>query len=782
MIITRSWINEWVDISKISSDEIVKKLNSIGLEVAEYKKIDIPSKVVVGKVIECEKHPNADKLSVCKVDVGSEKLQIVCGAKNVAAGQFVAVAVIGAVLPGDFKIKQAKLRGVESYGMICSSTELGLPKLEDGIMVLDESIGELQLGKELKEYGILNDELIEIELTANRGDCLSIYGIARELSCAFDLPLKSPEDIYFEKKEKMQLGIGRVLNLQHQNDIDANLIYKVFSNSEFDIPLKIRVRLAFIDENFENRLENISFYTTYTTGTILRAYGYEIFKSDDIAKIEVKKDENGLDAVYDTKKISLVGINQIEESKPKDDEKYFIVEASYIDPVVLSKRFHEVSKKRKIDTDWVYYRSSRGSNPDLKFGIDYFCYLVRKYSDIDIFSGSHEIVKEIQEKNVNVNLENLNRLIGQEISQNSIVSILSKLGFEVIKKEEENIVVKVPTFRHDIENDQDIAEECIRFIGIDNILPKPFEFEEKNRINEAYFDFKKRKNLRERAVAAGFYETTNYIFTNKDNLLDYGFKTVKEELDLINPITKELNTLRTSLIPGLLEQTIYNFKNGKRVIRLFEIGTVFDENRNESIKIGFIYSGFKEMDFISNHGKPEFIDFSEFVKNISKVIGDFELKKSEPFNNLSHPYQCASIFKDGKKLGEIYKLHLMYQKGFDIPPTYICELDFDSIESEFKEAQAYSKFQIAFRDLSVLIDKEIEFSKIKDLLKDVLPKEIKRFYPVDIYESEKLGDKKSLTIRFMIQSDEKTLSEDEISELLQKVLDILKESIGAELR
>ena len=174
MIITRSWLEEFIDISKISTDEICKTLNSIGLEVDSIEKISIPSKVVVGKVLERVKHPEADKLSICQVDLGTHQVQIVCGAKNVDAGQFVPVATLGCDLGNDFIIKEAKLRGVESNGMICSATELGLSKLNEGILELDDSIGEVILGKELRDYPKLNDEIIEIELTANRGDCLSI--------------------------------------------------------------------------------------------------------------------------------------------------------------------------------------------------------------------------------------------------------------------------------------------------------------------------------------------------------------------------------------------------------------------------------------------------------------------------------------------------------------------------------------------------------------------------------------------------------------------------------
>ena len=206
MIITRTWLQEFVDISQIVSDDICKTLNSIGLEVDSLEKNRIPAGVVVGLVTEKVKHPDADKLNICQVDLGSTTVQIVCGAKNVAEGQYVPVATVGCDLGNNFKIKKAKLRGVDSHGMICSSTELGLPKLNDGILELDSSIGELVLGKELNEFKLLNDDIIEIELTANRGDCLSINGVARELAAYYNLTM--PE---FEKNiEYNDIGIGQV--------------------------------------------------------------------------------------------------------------------------------------------------------------------------------------------------------------------------------------------------------------------------------------------------------------------------------------------------------------------------------------------------------------------------------------------------------------------------------------------------------------------------------------------------------------------------------------------
>lgn len=239
MIITRRWLEEFINISNISTDEICKTLNSIGLEVDSVEKKSIASKVVVAKVLSKEKHPDADKLNVCQVDLGDEVTQIVCGASNVEAGQTVAVATIGAILGNDFKIKAAKLRGVESNGMICSSTELGLPKLNDGIMVLDNSIGELILGKELKDYPSLNDDIIEIGLTPNRGDCLSILGVARELAAFYDLPL-----IELDKNiNSHELSIGQIFEINSSN-IDTFLAYKAIDFSGFKLDLITNLRVA----------------------------------------------------------------------------------------------------------------------------------------------------------------------------------------------------------------------------------------------------------------------------------------------------------------------------------------------------------------------------------------------------------------------------------------------------------------------------------------------------------------------------------------------------------
>ena len=297
MIVTRHWLNEWIDLGEISTEQLSKTFNAIGLEVDRIESYRMPEKIVVGRVVACEKHPDADKLNVCLVDVGNETRQIVCGAANVAAGQFVPVAVVGAVMPGGLEIKPVKLRGVDSAGMICSATELGLPKVNDGILVLDESVGTLETGSALCDFPLLNDDLIEIELTANRGDCLSIRGVARDLCAALD---KSLKPVAYKREDDNRIGIGKLLKLNVHGDMKANVRYHAVAIDAIEAPLKLRLRLAMIEEARSNAVEAWLEYATHSTGVILRAYPVEFFRSkaDEFGEVVVKKDENDFVAVY----------------------------------------------------------------------------------------------------------------------------------------------------------------------------------------------------------------------------------------------------------------------------------------------------------------------------------------------------------------------------------------------------------------------------------------------------------------------------------------------------
>ena len=500
MIVTRSWLNEWIDLSGITTDTIAKTFNSIGLEVDRIKSYSVPKKIVFGRVLECEKHPDADKLNVCKVDIGSSIRQIVCGASNVRVGLDVVVATIGAQMPGGLVIKPVKLRGVDSEGMICSASEIGLEDCQDGILELDESIGKYTLGQEVSKNELFNDDLIEIELTANRGDCLSVRGVARDLSAAFDRPIVKNN---FNDETERRIGIGRILSITHAKGLNVNLRYKAIELKNLAVPLAVKLRLAQIEESRETDIESIMLYTTHSSGVILRAYNYGFFcaENETVAKVELAEDERGYASIVSNEKASTVGIIQEDVSKVTYDEGTVLIEASYIPPDIISKKM----SIEKIDAGPMFYRTSRGSEPELDQGLSFCLNLIEDSSDSSIFGGTIELCNSHDDKIVTVTKKEIDDIIGAEIEKSQINKILNNLGFDTSKSSSDNIVITVPMYRHDIVNKQDVIEEIVRMVGIDNIPSKPFVFTEENRLKDDYFEYKKKSIYRHRGAQSGFF-------------------------------------------------------------------------------------------------------------------------------------------------------------------------------------------------------------------------------------------------------------------------------------
>ena len=777
MIITKSWLNEWIEIEDIDTNVLTDTLNSIGLEVDRIESFKVPKKVVFGRVLECEKHPDADKLSVCKVDIGTSIRQIVCGAKNVRAGLDVVVATIGAELPNGMKIKHAVLRGIESEGMICSAAEIGLVEFGEGIIEVDNSIGTYQIGQEVHTHPIFNDTLIEIELTANRGDCLSVRGIARDLSAAFNRPLKEQRTEEFISKKQ---GIGRIFSLVHKNDLDVSMLYKAVELATMQLPMIVQLRLAQVEESFKTKIESLIYYVTHATGVILRGYNYEFFKENEegIAKGELKK-EDEIVALYANKKCaSIVGVNQFEISKAKDNDTLVILEASYVTPENISRAMME----KKLPSDYVYYRASRGSEPELEIGMEYLLQLLRHYADAEVFGGDIELNDDWSEEIISIQKEEMDAIIGTSVDKTRVTNILKNLGFTLQKSSGNTFVLQVPKFRHDIKTKQDIVEEVVRLIGIDNIPSKPIEFVEANRLSDDYFAYKKRQHFRNKAANVGFFEAVHFVFDDSNELQKYGFEVLQEEFAILNPIVNTLDTLRPTLMNWLLKSASQNRKNGYTAIHLFELGSIFTPKREEQLRFGFISSGEKERDALANSGKPQKVDFEFFVQKIADAIGDFELKPYTPSHKLAHTYQCAAIYKDDQMIGELFRVHPLVEQEFDLDVTFLCEIDFDKLSLSLKQAKNISKFQASFRDLSLLVPKNTRYEEIKAVIDEAKSGEVVRFYPVDRYEDDKLGDMVSLTLRFMLRSDEKTLQEEEIVSAVDGILEALQEKMGIGLR
>ncbi|MFA6145106.1 MAG: phenylalanine--tRNA ligase subunit beta [Sulfurimonas sp.] len=777
MIVTKNWLNEWIDLNAISTEQLLKTFNAIGLEVDRHEVISVPAKVVIGYVESCEKHPDADKLNVCQVNVGSDIRQIVCGASNVRAGIYVAVATVGAELPGGLIIKEAKLRGMDSHGMICSSKEIGLPSMGEGIMILDSSIGLLEAGKELNSYPLFNDDIIEIELTANRGDCLSIHGVARDLSAAFNKELRENTQ---KVEQEGRLGIGRILQLQHAETYDVELLFGAVEIKELTIPFLITLRMAILEENSLCVMDTLLKYTTHSTGVILRAYPFEMLEETGNAKslLTLSNDENGYTSLYGKEHLSVVGVSQNEESHFSKNTGLAIIEASYISPDIIAKKMGE----KKVTSCPHYYHTSRGSEPELQMGIRYVMGLLEKYTPSAIYGGQIELQYQHETRVVTMDEGEFESFIGMKIDKTRLTQILKNLGMGISKPKASTFAISVPRFRHDIVNKQDIVEEIVRMVGIDNIPSKPLVFAEKNQNTDDLETYRKIRMYRHRSAQSGFFESVHFVFNERAVCERFGFECTQSDSELLNPITATLDTLRPTLMIGLLNSASANVKVNQKKIALFESGMVFDPKRIESKRIAFIISGASMGEKISNAGKPSVADLPMFAQKISDVIGSFEMLAHTPTHTLAHPYMCAKVMITGVESGELFRVHPNVEAQFDLSATFICEIDMDSLPYGLVQAQPFSKFQASYRDLSVVIPKALQYDVIKEVISKYAPIEIQRFYPVDRYSSEALGDTISLSIRFVVQSMDKTLEEEDITMVMESILNGLKEELGIGLR
>mgnify|MGYP000851667220 FL=1 len=777
MIVTRSWLNEFIDLKEITDDMLYDTFNAIGLEVGFMKKGSIPKRVVVGRILSCEKHPDADKLNVCQVDIGLGTRQIVCGAANVVNATYVAVATVGAILPDGLEIKPAKLRGVESDGMICSASELGLPNIGSGIMILDDSIGDLEPGRELCEYDTINDTIFELELTPNRGDCLSVYGVARDLSTAFSRTLI--EHKYARHNKKIKLGISREASLNVHSDVDAHISCNLAVQKEdSQLPLIVYIRLAMINIPSKNKLDDALEYLLHATGVILQAYDADFFRNDDGKIVIELKSDHMINISNAAETGSVVGVCQEPKTKPTSQNGQIVLIASYIHPDTLNTMIGG----SKIKKDDIYYNTSRGSNPDFAFGLSIAVDLFEKYDILDFYEGTLNHEPSRDDKIVLVDIKELHAIIGQEIEKTIITNVLQRLGFRVVNVGDDAIAATVPVFRPDISNIQDIAEEIVRVIGIDQIESKPLSFQECYHSDSAIAVYRAKKTIRNRAVSAGFFESISYVFSDSTLLEQYGFETTDSNSALLNPIVQEMNSLRSTLLVNLLLSAKRNINYTKKLIPLFEIGMVFDAKRDEKEKIAFVWSGQGELESVINHGKPSMMNMPLFLQKLGFVLGDFGLQECDQSNKLIHPYQSANILINGNVCGYVSKLHPVAQEELGLYDTFIAELDFQALMPRHILANPISNYQGVYKDLSVLISKEIAYSQVKSAIDALSLPILRSVYPVDIYEDESFGNNVSLTIRLFLQSQDNTLDDDVIENATGSVLSTLGANFGAALR
>ncbi|WP_205588328.1 YtpR family tRNA-binding protein [Helicobacter vulpis] len=766
MLLNTYALHDFLEGSLPDVPTLCADLSRIGLEVEGVMPFELSEWVVVGKVLECAQHPNATKLSVCQVDVGSEVLQIVCGAANVGAGQFVAVALMGAHLQAcNLDIQMSTLRGVESFGMLCSSTELGLPKLYEGILILDSSVNRdraLVLGTPLKDLPFFKGALLDIALTPNRGDCLSVLGIARELGALYPLCLKSPPQPI--SHASLEISLPPLLP-------PCALSYALLDGDTPVTPLEIALTLAWQHSLHPSPLENLLEYAAYLSGVILHAYPF--------GPLEVGVSTEGfLHAKQASQTLANIGVTP---PKPPRTSPC-LIEASFIDPAYLCRCLHKHPQEHASLS--LTYKTKRGSHPKVQEGLAWLAALLARFypnATLQLGPSSHSL----NPIRITLDIEDIAQILGLHVDGARVQEILTRLGFGVWAQGA-RLEIQVPSHRHDIATIQDVAEEVLRFVGLEHIPKQTLALSELSDTNPHYTRYKFERALISRALALQFKEVVHYLFAKKAFLHGLGYPTLPQELDLLNPINNDLNTLRTSLIPGLLQACARNKNLGFKSIALLELGSVYTPQREERSTLALLASGLKSLPHYP-HPKGQAWDFYAFARAISSVIGAFDLEpitqehaQENPYLNTTyHPYQSAWMVQEGQKIGVLGALNPLLVQKEDLLEGFIAEIDCTHLHPKPYKAQEFSKLPTSFRDLTLLIDNNHPFSALKtSLLKAQIP-HLKEVFPLDIYTEN--ADQIALSVRLKIQSEE-SLTDAQLQSVTQQALSVLERDFNAKLK
>lgn len=794
MKFTFSWLKEYLETNH-SCAEIIQALNKIGLEVEEViNQENIFKDFIIAEIIEASIHPEADKLQICQVNNGKEILQIVCGAPNARKGIKVVLAPIGTEIPSNgLKIKASKIRNVQSSGMMCSAKELGLGEESDGIIELNN---DLLIGSKFYEAYGLNEILIDISITPNRGDCLGVYGIARDLAAAGYGKLKtldsspirgefkSPLNVKFENPAICPKYIGRY--------------FKDIKNSAS--PKWLQNKLKSIGVNSISALVDITNYFTFAFGRPLHVYDADLIKGDLIIRnSKVGEEINALNdkkyilnnqepVVSDNKEIlSLAGIIDGKSSGVNETSKNIFLEIGYFDADIIAK----TSRLHQIDTD-SKYRFERRVDPEfMQMALDMASKMI-----IEICSGSSSEAIIIDHLNfkpsiLDFSLSSLKKKIGIEYEKDNVKNILLNLGFKVEDKGS-ILTLTAPSWRPDISIEEDIIEEIARIDGYENIVSIPLpKIDNLNNI----LDNKQRSFYRLSRVAASLGLTEAVTFSFMDSKKSILFADLKEELFLKHPISIELNYMRPSIIPNLLEAALKNQNRNIENIALFEVGSIFEgiEIHQQKQCLAAIRSGYnKERNIYNDRRKVDIFDAKLDILTILEELGIDSAKPQISTNNLPkyyHPQRSATLSLGKNILGYFGQLHPKIIKAYDLENDIVAfELFLDNVPATKsklgrKGLLQISDYQAIKRDFAFLVDKNISVDLITRSIIQIDKKLIKSAEIFDIYSGKGIEEnKKSVAITVTIQAPDHTLLEEEIDLLSNKIISLVITNTGATLR
>lgn len=794
MKVKLEWLNELVDLSGLTVSEIVNTLGLYSIEVEGVEKVIEGTNLVIGHVESKTPHPDSDHLNICMVNTGSEVLQIVCGAPNVEAGQNIILAMEGAVLPGGFKIKKSKIRGVESNGMICSLGELGMEKkyvseeYASGIYWFKD---EVELGSNPLEKLNLADEVIELGLTPNRGDLLSMLGVAYEVSAVFNRPMKP---LAYELKA----GMGKTnVDVKIQTDKCPVYFAKRYSNLVIKpSPLWLQARLIAFGIRPINNVVDITNYIMALFGQPLHAFdagklgeriivrqaldGEKIVTLDNIERTLEASDIVITDGV---KPVAIAGVMGGLDSGIDENTTEMVLETAIFDP----KSIRITSTKLGLRSE-ASIRYEKGVDiARCRKAIEYTTYLLETYADAvssadTVMAGSDDITL----KEVFITDSYISNYLGIEIGKKEVLEILEKLQlkYELVENE---IKVIVPSRRPDITIKQDIVEEVARIHGYDKLpttLPKT-----KSAGHLTNYQAR-RRTLKHALVGLGLTENVTYSLLENDNDFSYMFKEGTERIDLMYPISSERSSLRRSLSKSLLESVSYCFNRKIKNIAAFEIGKVYyKDNGAYAEEENLVIAMANSYTSTPWKGVNENVDFY-VIKGVleeafSSLDVTFEFKALNKEFKEMHPLRTAVVLYNGKEVGYVGELHPKYAKENDLKDVYIAEIKIQellNIELGTKIYSQISKVPSVERDIAIVINKDIPANNIIKTIKETDKNTLTGVTIFDIYQGEKIAeDEKSIAIKLVFTSLE-TLTDDVINNKVNKILKQLNKNYNATLR
>jgi len=797
MLVSYNWLKQYTNVED-NANALAEKITRGGIEVegVEYLAEEI-SNVVVGYVVSKEKHPDAEKLNVCQVNVGEEEnLQIVCGAPNVDAGQYVIVAKVGAKLPG-IKIKKAKLRGVESQGMICSLAELGLSKsvvpknYQEGIYVFET---EQELGSDVVEVLGLNDYILDLSITPNRADALSMRGLTYELGALYN------NKVNFNDVEKEENYEATSLQVAIESDSCRNYVGQIVKNVEVkSSPLWLQTRLMNSGIRPINNIVDITNYVLLEFGQPMHAFDKDLV-GDKIVVRDAKEGEvletldgeerklqtSDLVITDGTRAIALGGVMGGKNTEVSEETKNIILESAYFNPTTV-RRTSAVHGLRSDSSA----RFEKGIDPNMqKAALARAVELILELCPNAVVESSVGVVNKEEEKVVEITTSYINNYLGITLSTEEIAAILEGLSFTV-EVTGENLVVKVPTRRPDISIKQDLVEEVIRIYGYDNLASTLPKFSKTTKGGLTYSQ-RMVRDLRAVYASLGFNDTINYSLVSEEEATEYTLED-HHKVRLLMPMTETHSTLRQSLVPGLLNTVQYNAARKQKDLKLLEIGRVFfgsgDDNiqPKETLYLSAALTGEERATkWLKESSSLDFFAAKGYLEVVFDRLGlDEKVTYKKSKLEGMHPGRFAEVYLGEKRIGFIGEVHPQVADKLGLNTTYVFEINLDEVISESKVKPKYeevTKYPEITRDIAMLVDVKDEYQNIYNVIESVNSKLITKVELFDLYVgAELLVGKKSLALTITYSDKQKTLTDEEVTAVHDKVLSALTE-YGAIIR